>query len=1236
MKYNELISISPGFKPSVNIKDDINNRVKIKSYIPTRDKIDIMIEISDSIVSEGNRVRHFTGAVGTGKSNLGLIIANYFKHDFQNNNDSPMINVMEKISNIDKSKYDKLIQNRNEVKGDFLIVTIEGYHNSINQALISGLDKALEDNSIAIMPITAYDAVCKLISEWQNNHPHIYNRLEVSLEKSKYENVKSFIDALATYSNNALEYFQSIYYSLTGIERFYSHHAQQASDVYNAVGCELLKNDYRGIVVLWDEFGSNLERLVSDIDGTEYLELQKFAENCNQLNKNYQIHLVLISHNNIGELASRSISLQKQLSDKSSNLAKFEGRFAKVKRFSYDAEEIYSLIINLIIKQDKFEDSIEPIIKSQINELLNTTFQKGIFFNLTPDNLHDLVKRAIPLHPFSLFALIKLCDKFAQNERSAFTFMCSYVNGTFLDFCNKEDITDGNKLNLLLPNQVLDYFYDDIKKGITTLVNNQYRDIFNSFERAINSNKTNTSMEANILKAVLLINLVGHYNFRSTAENIAYLLNVNSEKEKDLLQTTLDNLCTGQNKILSFSKIDFTYRFIMLKFDLEQYVKKRMIEFENNRKFDVISFLNSRKSYLGIPEYWESPEYRAKYKVARKLRITFINVDQLKNISGFINEIDKKYLDGIVLLVIPETSTDLEKASKYASSLSSCDQILVGIPTRTIKVYDYVKELSTIEVIDDVNELLEDNEKLIYEEEKEIYKEEIKELIMKEMEIFIDSKKIDEINWYHNNDIKKFDDLQEFICSIQENTFSTMPIVNHKSLLTDEGSDGQKPYRVTVVDKMFFSDAVVELNNEEQSPVKTIINTVLKECCILKNNSFTKPSEAEHRSAFIVWEEIENFFTNSSDYKNLSELFEKLKRPPYGLKSRLIPIFFASVMSMHINNLYIKTDNRAVTIIDGNLIENICDNPNEYSIRYSQLSEEDNLIIECLEKVFDHELATTPLRVKKSKERVGRLYRAISDWWVQLPQISRNYDGICKEALLFKFHIINNFERAPDKKDFLLKELKKIIPYNSDRDAIYQSLINIKDEFDNCLNRIKTQIYNSICNNLRELYVGGNSIDLPNEELLQEFYGTLNEYQKNIVLNGHENKVRSWLKNIANKINRKEAILDIAVKLVGIDIDGWSSKHLIEFNEQFRDAIKKILVTPEVNSVDRQIHNDISLSDIRLEIDGTTRIVKVSTKVDDFIIETKNLLDAMLDEVRLSKEQEISILLKLLEDRIKD
>ena len=70
-----MISVASGFQYSVNIAYDLNNKEKIKNFIPTASSLSLLEEILLSASpSSTERSRILIGAYGKGKSHIMLMI----------------------------------------------------------------------------------------------------------------------------------------------------------------------------------------------------------------------------------------------------------------------------------------------------------------------------------------------------------------------------------------------------------------------------------------------------------------------------------------------------------------------------------------------------------------------------------------------------------------------------------------------------------------------------------------------------------------------------------------------------------------------------------------------------------------------------------------------------------------------------------------------------------------------------------------------------------------------------------------------------------------------------------------------------------------------------------------------------------------------------------------------------------------------------------------------------------
>ena len=152
------------------------------------------------------------------------------------------------------------------------------------------------------------------------------------------------------------------------VHRYSDHHLQKPREVYKEVCTKLVEEyGYSGIVVVWDEFGRYMERMVQDPGSDESTMIQEFAEYCSNSAHN-QTHLYLICHRSFKQYVDLEKGLKGQdISKKQSqDLDKIAGRFVEFQLKTED-EEIFNLIDKVIV-QEKDNGKMDEFRK-QVPEL---------------------------------------------------------------------------------------------------------------------------------------------------------------------------------------------------------------------------------------------------------------------------------------------------------------------------------------------------------------------------------------------------------------------------------------------------------------------------------------------------------------------------------------------------------------------------------------------------------------------------------------------------------------------------------------------------------------------------------------------------------------------------------------------------------------------------------------------------------------------------------------------------
>ena len=202
------------------------------------------------------------------------------------------------------------------------------------------------------------------------------------------------------------------------IERGSSNNALDGTiDTYKKASQALAATGYKGIFVLYDEFGKVLEGQQINPRPGDLFFLQSFAELCSRSGKN-QIHLCLSLHQGFSQYAHRLPVYVRN------EWTKIEGRF---RTFNYieDSLQVDSLIGHAVKKLQtrKFRAAVTEVIKTvkPYVKAIRTIPAFGSFGSLK--DLQELLKAVFPLDPIALYVLPRLSARVAQNERTLFHFL---------------------------------------------------------------------------------------------------------------------------------------------------------------------------------------------------------------------------------------------------------------------------------------------------------------------------------------------------------------------------------------------------------------------------------------------------------------------------------------------------------------------------------------------------------------------------------------------------------------------------------------------------------------------------------------------------------------------------------------------------------------------------------------------------------------------------------------------
>ena len=879
--FDNYLSINKKFKSSVNLDFDLNNVDKIKQYIPTTDLCDVIKKYIKSVLKGSNfKATTLSGPYGKGKSYLLLIIL-YF---VSKREDKDLFNeICLKIKKVDVELYSLLIEL--DKSGAYLLPVVinNNLFEDMNKNFIYALSNSLEQNGFSeIVPNTTYKEALDIIDKWEASSSSGFDLVKICFDKKKCT-LHDLKEGLKKFDSKYFEIFKDLYHCISQGLDFFSMKSDDIVNVYSDVCRKIQVKDKncKGLFVVFDEFGSFLNNQSSDFV-SKLNKIQSFAEKCNESDLDNQMHFCCITH--------KDILLYKK--DKSYNDAfdTIAGRFETV-RFDRSLDENYQIICSALIKKEKYKENVVDNLYDKYWDSLSLAKSSGLF---TDKQFSFILNNGLPINPITLYCLIQISEKIAQNERTLFTFISdNNVDGFKYFIANNSD-------TLLNVDAVYNYFSDLIKD------NEEYKMLYYKVE----SLKKSTLKESDysIFKAIALIKLINDpLKFNCTINNLAMSLSLAINDCEMMVNYLIEKKLLKKN--LNDDSIDFA---IIADDKLNKLISDTVdLQFSNIDLGNVL--IDFEKNHYEI-----SHEYNFKNQMVRFYKTIYLEASKLISFSNLNNLLEeerkKEYFDGLIINLINDNH--ITKKQVVEILMNNSENVIVRYVDKNIsnKVINKVKEILAAKYIC-------------------LDKKNLSENFVKTLPLLIDDMS-DEVNEYLLN------------------LYSSAKILNKREYknakLTEVIYNSFNRY---YSETLRFNNEQVNKNNVQSVTIKARNNVI---DCILnqKNLDYSKTSqEATIYNAFINSDskDIVNYISqkicdSKGDKILFSELISNLTNAPYGLRNGIIPILVAQAISNltvinsdSVDSVLIYNDSVEVDL-DSNNLSKACLNPDKYFYSFTQLN----------------------------------------------------------------------------------------------------------------------------------------------------------------------------------------------------------------------------------------------------------------------------------------------------------
>jgi hypothetical protein len=730
------------------------------------------------------------------------------------------------------------------------------------------------------------------------------------------------------------------------------------------------------IFIAWDEFGRHVEALVASGRASQLAEVQQLAEFASRA-ANPSVTMALLMHQGLLHYGGNVPQTVRN------EWKKIEGRFHQI-QYVDDSKELYRLIATVV--RSNAPSSSSTVAASA--ELAKAMHEQGLFKAFTASELKDLVKSSYPLEPVTLFLLPRVASRVAQNERTLFSFLHSADLST-----------------PVTPAVLYDYFSTSMRADTT--VGGTHRQWLET-ESALS--KAQSSEEVAALKTACLLGLgTGGERARTPLPLLASAV-------KGTRLTALEvQACIASlidRKLLLHRRHNDEVS-VWHGTDLD--LRTRLDEHKrgNAEGFDLLGFL-AKESRAPV---WKPVEYNDDYCIRRYFSGEYQSVRRFDSFVQWDLVIESlpNDCDGKIIYLIAETAEELLEAEGIARDTLSHERLLVAIPRAPLRLCDAAVEVACLTRMQHDAQLLAEDPLAAAEVRQML--DDARDHLQRLVDQLI-SPAARGPRWFYKGKELAVDSsrsLRHELSRITRAVYGKTPKINNEMIVR------KKPSAVVVNARKKLVMAILERSGQEELgisgnfPDRSIFRSVLLGTGLYRKDrhgrwAFAPPQGITDDGLRDIWGRLRDFLTTPSDRpKDIRVLFDELARPPYGLRSGLLPILVAAALKAFPSAISLTHRGEYVQDILPSQVEGLCRNPSDYRVVVLDV---DDHKLAYLRDLYQEFSVVRNYQVHET-DLIRMCFDAIQSWKSQLPPAALTTRRLSQNAVRLRTAITKHTDPIP-------------------------------------------------------------------------------------------------------------------------------------------------------------------------------------------------------------------------------
>lgn len=717
-----IIEIQGSYTSYVDLKlelfDDSRNVGRMARYRPIASHRSAFDKLAQALNIKDGRCYLLRGPYGTGKSHLCLMFANYLQTPA---GEKPMPDFFAHYEEADKDAASELRSKRKN--GRYLVALCDwGGYGDFEEIVLRAVDEALRREGFDEDFDTHYLQAIHKIDEWAkleaegDPRGRFMEELCTDLEAlTPSQTVEKFKQSLKSFDYTALADFKRIHKEITTVPFSYDK-SNLLTILTETLSSPKFKERYLGLLVLFDEFGDTMER-----GNLSPKMFQQFAQLAAETPPQCaRLIFIGTAHKSLTDYAKAYDVIDfRTASD----------RIKEVELTPNGVEDIIGAIVKVNANHPLWQNTIAPR-SAVFDSFLNDCTRLKLFDWLTGPRIRKrIIETIYPMHPLATFALLRLAQDIASNNRSVFTFFAGDLSGetapgSYGEFIARQPVELNSKLNLYTADRLFDYFAAALStdnrelretlRGYVRHYENAVRALNELMAKDMQSKLLfqNDPLVTRLLRLMLIYDLIQTPRIPNQVKNLAFGLYCTTDAEKAALENLLKALVS--NGVLYYAKDKDEYEFrksggVNLDQLIDEYKKK-----PENRPANLIAELELHVPLAKSEQYMVANDYNNAYREDKRLERRLVRVADLASEvdtpqgrrSAFEQleaELEtnarKSEHEGLALYVACESAEEIQRAKDLCARIKS-ERIVVAVPRNPLPLLDAVMEVRALKFIE--------------------------------------------------------------------------------------------------------------------------------------------------------------------------------------------------------------------------------------------------------------------------------------------------------------------------------------------------------------------------------------------------------------------------------------------------------------------------------------------------------------------------------------------------------